>query len=184
MRAEDRRVVDLKVAGMDDHAGWRSDRKRGRIRDAVVRADEFHLEIPRLHNVAVRHDMPFGTVRQAVLRQLFIDDRHREPRGVDRDVQLRQDVRQRADVVLMAVSNEKTADTFPVPDKIGHVRYDQVHPRHILRGKSQSAVHHDDAAGVFKRRDIHADLFQTAERDDIDLPLGNIVVIASYFVFM
>ena len=66
---------------------------------------------PQLHGVARLGDIQLGLADEAVLAQLALDEAHREPRGVHRQIDALEQVSQRADVVLMAVRDDNAADT-------------------------------------------------------------------------
>ena len=54
---DDRRRIDLPIAGMDHGAGRRADRKRIRFRDRMRNIDEIDLERPEREMPAGRHDI-------------------------------------------------------------------------------------------------------------------------------
>ena len=86
--AYNRRVVDFKVARLDNDAGRRVDRQRDRVGDRVVDADKFNLhaaELNRLTRCDLHQlDLPI----KAVLPQLVLDQPERKARRVDRNVDL------------------------------------------------------------------------------------------------
>ena len=101
--AVDRRLVDLEVAGVDDHADGRPDRERHAIGHAVRDPDELNRERADGDFVA-RPDGDEATAHvDTVLLQLRLEQRQRQRRRVDRSVDERHDVRHAADVVLVAV---------------------------------------------------------------------------------
>ena len=62
--------------------------------------------------------------------------------------------------------------------QIGDVRDNQVDSQHIVGWKSQTAVHDDDAVITLKRGNVHADLIESAERND----LNTAVLLHLYFI--
>ena len=75
-----------------------------------------------------------------------------------------QHIRQRADVVLVAVGDEEAAELLLVFRKIGDVRNDKVHAVHVVLGEAEAAVDDDHVLAVFQHGHVLADLIQTAER--------------------
>ncbi len=65
-----RRIVDLEVTGMDDHAGRAVDGKGQRIRDGVVDMDGFHGKAAQRDLLAGADLMEDGAGRQTMLLQL------------------------------------------------------------------------------------------------------------------
>src|SRR2546425_6004531 len=94
-----RRVVDLEVAGVEDHPERRADRERDTIDRAVRDADEFNfiwanLDAPAGENFAQRNFVEQGGFFEALLYQS-----ESEARAVDRHVEIPQNIGQGADVV-------------------------------------------------------------------------------------
>ena len=57
---------------------------------------------------------------------------------------MRQQMRQRANVVLMTMGEENAAHFFLVFLKIGEIRDYQIDARHILTGKHYSSINDED----------------------------------------
>ena len=109
MLAVERRLIDLEVAGVHDHAGRGVDRERDAVGNAVGDADELDLERADGHAV-VRLDGNQLAAVDAVFLELRLDHRQRQRRAVDRSVDQRQHVRHAADVVLVAVRQHERGD--------------------------------------------------------------------------
>ena len=165
--AEHRRIVYLEISGVEDDSRRAEDRQGGAVGDGMVRLDEFHVEVPQRDRVAVLHHEQLRGIRDLVFLQLPADEGDGKPRRIDRHVQLLQDIGQCADMVLVSVGDDKALHLGRVVLQIGNVRDDAVYTRHILAGERDAAVHHDDAVAVLKGGDVHADLFQTAQGDDL-----------------
>ena len=90
--------------------------------------------------------------------ELDLDQALGQRRAVDGHVKLRQDVRQRADVVFVAVGDDDAADLVLALLQVGDVRDDQVDPQHVLFGEHQAAVDDDDVVGVLDDHHVLADL--------------------------
>ena len=167
--AEHRGVVDLEVPGVEDDARRAEDRERRAVGNRVVRLDELHVEVPERHRVPVLHDEELRRVGEPVLLKLVLNQRDREARRVHRHIQILQNVRERADVVLVAVGDDEALHLRPVVLQVRHIRDDAVDPQHVLARERDSAVHDDDAVPVLEGRHVHPDLLKAAERDDLHL---------------
>ena len=162
----DRRGVDLEVAGVDGHAETGVDRKGHRVRDGVVDVDEFHAEFAGLDRHARFDRDDLGGLEQPVLLELETDQSRRQARAVDGHIDLLEDVGDRADVVLVTVGDEKTADAVFVFDEIADIGDHAVDAVHIVAGEGHAAVNDDDLAAVLVHGHVLADLVQTAKGND------------------
>src|SRR5439155_11277338 len=80
--------------------------------------------------------------------------------------ELAQDVRQRPDVVLVAVREDDRLDVRGPLAQVREVRQDQIDPQLVRGREHQPGVHHDDAAVVLDDGHVLADLPQPPERED------------------
>ena len=90
-----------------------------------------------------------------------------QARRIDGRVDPVHHIRQRADVVLVAVGDEEAAELLLIFCKIGDVRNDKVHAVHVVLGEAEAAVDDDHVLAVFQHGHVLADLIQTAERNDL-----------------
>ena len=100
-----------------------------------------------------------------MLVELRLHERERERRRDDRvDVDLAQEVRQPADVVLVAVREDDRADApaLQVPD----VREQQVDAEVLVAREREPGVDDDDLVADLVDGHVLADLAEAAERDD------------------
>ena len=108
-------------------------------------------------------------VVELVLLDLVAEQAARQGRGVDGHArELGQDVRQRADVVLVGVGDEERLDVGAALLEVGDVGDDEVDAEHLLVGEHQSAVDDDDLVAVLEDVHVLADLAHPAERDDAE----------------
>ena len=128
--------------------------------------DEFHLELTRLHRLPRLHRNELGGVEKAVLLQLQLNKPRRKACAVDREIDLLENVGDGADVILVSVGDEETAEAVMVLHQVAHIGNDAVDTVHIVAGESHTAVHHDDLAAILIHGHILADLVKTAKRDD------------------
>ena len=114
----------------------------------------------------VRPDLAqLGGVQQAVLVELRLDEPEREPRREHRaDANLAQEVRQRADVILVRVGQHDREHLASL--QVAEVGEDQVDAEVLVAGKREPRVDHDRLAADLEDGHVLADLAEAAERDD------------------
>ena len=108
-------------------------------------------------------------VVELVLLDLVAEEAAGQRAGIDRHArELGQDVRQRADVVLVGVGDEERPDLGAVLLEVGDVGDDEVDAEHLLVGEHEAAVDDDDVVAVLEHVHVLADLAHPAERDDAE----------------
>ena len=85
--------------------------------------------------------------------------------------EVRQDERQPADMVLVAMRDEESPDLLPVLTEVGHVGNDEVDAEHRLVGEHEPAVDNDDVIAVLEHVHVLADLAHAAKRNDAERDL-------------
>ena len=128
--------------------------------------DELHLEFARFYGLSGFHRNELGGVLQSVLLQLELDKPGGQARTIDGEIDLLEDIGDGADVVLVAVGDEQTAQAGPVLHQIADIGNHAVDAVHIIARECHAAVHHDDLTAVFIDGHILADLIQTAKRNN------------------
>ena len=164
-------LVHLEVAGVEHERGPGADRHGQGVRDGVVHRDELELERPEDQPVAGRHLVVHG-LPQPVLAQLAVEQGEGELGPDERDVlALAQQVRGRADVVLVAVGEHERLDVVEAVTDVGEVGQDQVDARVVVLGEQHPAVDDEQPAVVLEDRHVATDLAEAAERDDAQAAL-------------
>ena len=165
-----RQLVHLEVAGVQHEAGTGADRHGQRVGDGVVDGHELEVERSERDPVALA-DLVVDGLLEPVLAQLAAEQGQGQLRADERDVAaLAQEVRRRADVVLVAVGEDERLDLVePVPDR-SEVGEDQVDARVAVLREEDPAVDDEQAAVVLEDGHVAADLAQPAERDDPQTP--------------
>src|SRR5690606_38963864 len=103
----------------------------------------------------------------AVLGEFRVEQRQGELGTDEGDVPpLAQQVRHRADVVLVGVRQDDGLDLVEPVSDVLEVGQDQVDARLLGIGEEYPAVDDQQAAGVLEDRHVPADLAQPAQRDD------------------
>jgi hypothetical protein len=170
--AVERQLVHLEVTGVQRDAGGRLDRDGQGVGDRVVDRDELELERTEVHDVALGHRV-LGRVLELVLLELGLQEGQRQLRADDRDVAaLAQQVRDAADVVLVAVRQDDADDVLEAVADRSEVREDQVDAGLGLLGEEDAAVDDQDLAAVLERRHVAADLAESSQRDDAQGAFG------------
>ena len=158
-------VVDLKVAGVDEHARRRGNGKRHGSGNGVVDMDELHAHAAELDDVARLYFTQLG-VGNTVLFQFVVDERERQLAAIYRDRKLFERVGNGADVVFVPVGDHKTADAAGVFFQVLHVGNDEVDAGHVVGGENRTAVDHKNIFAVFDDRHVLPDLIDSAQGDD------------------
>ena len=164
-----RSMVNLEIPRMNDATPGRVNANPHRIRDAVAHPKPGRPEaLPKLNRLLRLHHMD---VRRRVpcpppLVQLDRNQPMRQPRRIHRNIQLRQHIRQRANMVLVAVRNQYPPHPLRPRRQIRNIRDNQVNARHILSRKLNAAVNNDNVVAALQRHHILADLAQTAQRQN------------------
>src|ERR1035437_9448825 len=130
--AVDRSVVELEVARGDDSSDRRVERHAHRVGDRVADPEGLDTERPNLERIArIERQKRIGV--ELVLPDLDPQQAASQRRGIYRDVgEVRQDVRQAADMVLVGVRYEKRPDLLAVLPQVRDVGDHQVDPEHLL----------------------------------------------------
>ena len=166
--AVERRVIDLEVAGVDQHARRRVDGQRQAVRHAVRDAQALDRERPHLHAFARRHRLEPSADVDAVLLEAILDQRQRQSRAVDRTFDERHEVRQPADVILVAVREEDGGHLVAEALEVRQVGHDEVDAEQIGLGEHHAGIDNDRRVAARDRHRVHAELAQAAKRHHVD----------------
>ena len=168
--AVERQLVHLEVAGVQDGAGRGADRDGERVGDRVVDGDELAVERAELLGLALlRPRACSGLIRCSCSLPSISARVSREPISGMSGF-LAQQVRHRADVVLVAVGQDDRLDVVPAVPEVAEVRQDQVDAGLLGVGEQHAAVDDEQPAAVLEDRHVAADLAEAAERDDPQSP--------------
>ena len=105
-------------------------------------------------------------IQQVVLFQLQLDDRGGERRGIDRNIDLLENIRDRSDMVLMTVRDDHAANAIAVGLQIGNVGDNHIHAIEILIRETHAAVDEKNILTILVDSQVLSDLTQTAKRYD------------------
>ena len=107
-------IVHLEISGMHQNPGRRKDRQRSGIGNGMIGADEFHPDRAEFHRISIVHDMTLNIIQDPMLFQFVLDQPHGKPCGIDRHLKLLFYIRNRADVILMSVSDHQALHLLPI----------------------------------------------------------------------
>ena len=143
-------------------------RDRDGIGHRVRDARELGRERAAGDRIAVGVDLDeLGVAQQPVLVELRLDHAEREPRAPDlAHADLAHDVRQRADVILVAVREDHGVDAAGRLAQVGEVGQHEVDAGHLVAREGEAAVDQDAALALLDHAEVVADLAEAAERDD------------------
>lgn len=148
---------------MYEGAGRRVNRYANSIRDGVVHANHLNVHATEFYTLAGLHDVQLGLVVQVVFLELAGNQANGERRAVDRHIKLLQQIRNRADVVLVAVSDDQTFDFVHVFLDVRKIRDDKIDAEHFAVREGHAAVEDEHIAFALEQCDILADLIQAAQ---------------------
>ena len=155
----------MKSPVCDHHARGGADGDGERVGDRVVDRDELAVEGADALALALL-DLE-GVRADAVLLELRLDQREGQLGADQRDVRLlAQQVRDGADVVLVAVREDDAVDVVEAVPDGREVGQDQVDAGLVLLGEEHAAVDDEQLAAVLEDGHVAADLAETAERGD------------------
>ena len=102
-----------------------------------------------------------------MLFQLAFNIGQGELSGVNRNIEFRQEPRQPADVVLVAVRQHDGANMLAILEQIAEVGNDNVDAQQLGFRKHQSGVDDDNVVAPANGHAIHAKFAESAQRDDL-----------------
>ncbi len=100
--------------------------------------------------------------------ELGLDHRKREGRAVDRTIDAGQDVRHRADVVLVAMGQDECGDASPIGLERSEVGDHQIDAEQLGFREHHAGIDEHGGIPAGDEQHVHAELAKPAERDDID----------------
>ena len=173
VNAVDRGLVELEVAGVQ-HVARRALQKHAHgAGNRVVHGEKLRREAAHLHLLTGLDFNELG-VFDAMLGELSLDEAERELGRINgnRAIEILQEIRNRARVVLVAVRDDDAAKLVGMLEHIGVVRQDKVDTGMIVVGEHKARIVDDHVVSAFEHGHVLADSVKTAEWDDLQLGLG------------
>ena len=138
--AVDRGRIELEIPGVDHEILAGAHRHAASIDDAVGHAQRLDQKTAELERRARRDPLDDGVARVRVLVELLLEQRGRELGRENGDVDFRQHVGQRTDVVLVAVRDDEALQAIAELLEIRDVGDHAVDPHHVVFGEHHAAV--------------------------------------------
>src|SRR5438132_7508762 len=129
------RGINFEVTGVNDHAEGRVDRQRNAIHQAVRHLNGMNTKRSYLEALTGTNLAQVRAVEETVFIQLVFDVGKRELRSPHRDVQLGENPRQGANVILVAMSQNNPADMLAVFGEIRNFGDNDVHAQKFGLGE-------------------------------------------------
>ena len=136
--------------------------------------DQLHLHTAQLHPVAGPYSIQLGLSKQVMLLQLAAHQANGKRGAVNRYVKGFQKVRDRADMILMAVGNHQALNSFLVPLHIGEIRNHQIHAQHISIGEGHAAVQQEHILAALKQGNVFPNFVQASEKRHLNRRLSGL----------
>ena len=143
--ADQRRRIELPVAGVQDVAERRAQRQRMGLGDRVGDMDQRAVERPDAEALARRHDVDRHAL-EAALVELAAQHRGGEARAPDRAAQALPEVGDRAEVVLVGVGQHEAAEVLAAARDEARVGQDDLDAGQRLVGEADAEVDHQPLA--------------------------------------
>ena len=164
----DRRIVELEIARMDDHADGGLDRQPNCIGDGVVDTNKTDAEAADVDDIPRHHRVQIARINAVFLETPF-ENPERQTRPVDGYGNLLHHIGQCPDMILVPVRQNNRLDLIPVLDQIGNIRNDEVDAEHILLREHEPGVHNENLIIHADGSHVLSDLAKTAKRYDLYL---------------
>ena len=125
----------------------------------------FDVEASERPGVARPDGVQFGGLDEPVLAQLVAQEPESQRGAVDGYRESRQHIRERTDVVLVAVGEHDAADIADALLQPRDVRDHEVDAEHLLLREHEPGVDDHDVVAAAEREHVAADLSEPPERD-------------------
>ena len=135
----------------------------------MVNCNKFNAEAAEAEYIAGFFGEYLSIVQQIMLFELEFNKRRSERSRVYGNVQVMNNIRHCADMILVTVGYNNAAHLFGICFKIRNVGNNNVNAVHILVRKAKSAVNNDYIRAKFNGCHILADLSKTAKGNDFKL---------------
>lgn len=147
---------------MNHNPQRRVDRQSHGVYRAVSHVDELDLETAQADFSSGADFVQRGLVLEVVLFQPPLDHRLGVAGAVDRRIELRKDVGDGPDVVLVAMRENQAPDVLAVVDQVGEVGDDDVDAEQLAARKHQPRVDDDNIVSAAQSQHVHAELAKPA----------------------
>src|SRR5262245_27535090 len=167
-RADNWRWIDLPIPGVKHGAGRRADDESVRLRDGMSHRHELNIERSEHKSAAKGENIQRDFGRSWLALPLRVYQRRGERRGIDRELEPRPQVEQRAEMILVRMGQHEAEEIVPFFHEMANVRHDEIDAGQRLVGKSNAKIDRDPLPALLVaeaiNREIHANLAGAAKR--------------------
>ena len=158
-RADQRLGIELPIAGVQHRAGRGADHDGVRLGDRMRQRDQLEIERSDLKAAGHRHGRNTHLAGEAALDELCPQHGGGEGGCPDRALQLRPQIRDRADMVLMRVRRDDAEQLVAALHNETRVGHDDIDPRlMLLLAKGDAAIDDQPLTPIAVNVEVHADL--------------------------
>ena len=126
--------------------------------------DKLHIQAPQLDRLSRLDDIHFYLSRESVLFELSIHQPKGQHGAINRQIDPLEQIRQRADVILMPMSKHNSTNLICVAFYKCKVWQHQIYSEHIVIGERHPAVDDHHVPFTFIQGEVFSDLIQTAQK--------------------
>ena len=126
--------------------------------DRVRDVDELDRERTQSQAIARLDHVQLGLVEQFVLFQTALDQRQRELRSVDRNIELREQKRNAADVILVPVRQDQRAHHVRNSAPDSEIGSDDIDAQQFGVGEHHARVDYDNVVSIAECHGVHPEL--------------------------
>ena len=166
--ADQRRRIELPVAGVQDVAERRADGERVRFGDRMGDLDQAAVEAADHEALARRHDVDRHAL-EVVLLELAPQHRGRERGAEDRAAQAVPEIGDRPEVVLVRMGQDQAVQIATPGRDEARIRQDDVDARQGLVGEADAEVDHQPLPVEAVQVQVQPDLAGAAKRQEHQL---------------
>ncbi len=175
-QADGRLIVELPVATVQDEAERRADGERMGFGDRMGDVDVFDLERPERDAVAGLDDVDRHRLGVGLAGDLGRKQVGGEGRRVDRHLEPRPQIDQRAEVILVGVGDDDAEEVDAFLLEVADIGEDQIDAGQIGMGEGDAEIDRQPdavmAGAEAVEAEVHADLADPAERQEDQFVLG------------
>ena len=169
MRAEQRILVDLPVAGVEHAAIGRLDQQRVAFGDRVRERHVGEAERAEREAAVARDRDELHLLGDPLLLQLAADQPRGEGRGVERHAEIGGQIGDRADMILMPVREHDADQAVGMTLDEVEIGEHEIDAGIGGIGEGEAEIDHHPFAVAAVEIDVHADFARAAEREEEEL---------------
>ena len=147
--ADNRGRIDLPIAGVKHAAERRADDEAVRFGNRMGHGYELDIEWSERESAPERHDVHRDLGRTGLAFQLGLQQRGGKRCGIDRQLEARPQVEQRAEMILVRVGEHEAENIASLLHQIADVRHDEIDTGQRVVSESNPEIDRDPLPTVF-----------------------------------